>query len=61
MFRETHEQLMREARAISNEARAALWRALVTARQIENLVRPHARKIDTALGDRNESWIKPDK
>jgi hypothetical protein len=46
MFQETHERLMSEARAISNEARAALWRALVTARQIEKLVGHHVRRTE---------------
>jgi hypothetical protein len=40
MFQEDHKRLMSEARAISNAARAALWRALVTAREIEKLVGP---------------------
>ena len=54
MFRKDHERLMREARAISNAARAALWRALVTARQIEKLVRPRASKNEITRGDANE-------
>jgi hypothetical protein len=45
------ERLMREARATSDLARAATWRALVTARQIEKLVRPRSRKIEIALGN----------
>jgi hypothetical protein len=51
MFRKDHERLMSEARAISNAARAALWRALVTARQLEKLVAPRVRKIDITLGN----------
>jgi hypothetical protein len=43
MFQEDHKRLMSEARAISSAARAALWRVLVTARQIEMLVRSCSR------------------
>jgi hypothetical protein len=46
MFREDHERLMSEARATSNAARFALWRALVTARQIEKLVRSAPAKYN---------------
>jgi predicted acetyltransferase len=49
MFQEDHKRLMSEARTISNAARAAIWRALVTARQIERLVSPRSRKIEIAL------------
>jgi hypothetical protein len=55
MFRKDHERLMSEARAISDAARAALWRALVTARQIEKLVRPRASKNEITRGNANES------
>lgn len=61
IFRKDHDQLMSEAREISNVARAALWRALVTARQIENLVRPRGRNIKRALGNDNVRWIRQDK
>jgi hypothetical protein len=42
---------MSEARAISNAARAALWRALVTARQIEKLVSLRAGKNEITRGN----------
>jgi predicted acetyltransferase len=42
---------MSEARAISNAARAALWRALVTARQIEKLVSLRAGKNEIIRGN----------
>jgi hypothetical protein len=61
MYRDDHDRLMREAHVISNEARAALWRALVTARQIEILVRPRARTINSVPGNGNEYWTKRDK
>jgi hypothetical protein len=46
MFREDHERLMSEARATSNAARAALWRALVTAHQIEKLAGHRVRRTE---------------
>jgi hypothetical protein len=55
MFREDHERLMSEARATSKAVRAALWRTLVTARQIEKLVHPRARKIEITLGNATDS------
>jgi hypothetical protein len=61
MSHETYERLLDEARATSNLARAATWRALVTAHQIEKLVRPRVRKIEITLGNDNERWIKHDK
>ena len=61
MFREDHERLMSEARAISNAARAALWRALVTAHQIEKLVRPRAGENEITPGDAIERWIQQEK
>ena len=61
MFREDHQQLMSEARATSNAARVALWRALVTARQIEKLVRPRVRKIEITVGNANERLIEKEK
>ena len=61
MFREDHERLMSEARAISNAARAALWRALVTAHQIEKLVRPRSDKNEISLGSAIERWIQQEK
>jgi hypothetical protein len=48
MSQENLERLMHEARATSNLVRAATWRALVTAGQIEKLVRPGVRKIHLA-------------
>jgi predicted acetyltransferase len=51
MFRKDHKRLMSEARAISNAARAALWRALVTARQIEKLVSLRAGKNEITRGN----------
>jgi hypothetical protein len=51
MFQEDHKRLMSEARAISNAARAALWRALVTAREIEKLVGPCASKNEITRGN----------
>jgi hypothetical protein len=61
MFREDHERLMSEARAISNATRAALWRALVTAHQIEKLVRPRSDKNEISLGSAIERWIQQEK
>jgi hypothetical protein len=48
MSHQNLERLMHEARAISNLARAATWRALVTARQIEKLVRRNAGQIESS-------------
>ena len=61
MSHDNHERLMREARAASNAAREALWRARVTADQIERLVRPRVRKIDITLGSANECGIGQEK
>ena len=61
MFRKDHERLMSEARAISNAARAALWRALVTARQIEGLVGHSARKNEITLGDDYDSRVQQER
>jgi hypothetical protein len=46
MLREDHQRLMSEARATSNAARVGLCRALVTARQIEKLVRSTPAKYN---------------
>jgi hypothetical protein len=61
MFREDHDGLMSEARATSNVARAALWRALVTAHQIEKLVRARADENEITRGNAIERWIQQEK
>ena len=57
----TYERLMSEARPISTAARAALWRALVTARQIEKLVRPRTGENEITRGNAIERWIQQEK
>jgi hypothetical protein len=49
MSHQQHERLIREAIAASTAARAARWRAMVIACQIEKLVAPHKEKQTTVM------------
>jgi hypothetical protein len=49
MSHQQHERLIREAIAASTAARAARWRALVIACQIEKLIGPHKEEQKTVM------------
>jgi hypothetical protein len=61
MSRQTHERLMSEARAIIVLARAATWRASVTACQIEKLVPHSVHEIKIPYDNNTVCWIQREK